>query len=81
MKNVKKLIAKGADIHAREQNGGMPLNWAATQGRAETVNALIAEGANIHARDVLGMLPVDWAKYNSVVRNDPVYWKLNEARY
>ncbi|NLE65828.1 MAG: hypothetical protein GX608_00210, partial [Lentisphaerae bacterium] len=38
------LIAKGADINARDNNEQSPYDWAAVKGRKETADQLIRAG-------------------------------------
>ncbi|MBC6441490.1 MAG: ankyrin repeat domain-containing protein [Rhodospirillales bacterium] len=79
---VQALTAAGADIEARGTiDGWTPLHRAAAYDTAETVEALIAAGADIRAQTEDGRLAVDLAEDNEAVRNHPVFWTLNEARY
>ena len=48
---VELLIAKGADIEAKDSLGMTPLRWAFTMGKNnEIIELLLAKGANINAR-------------------------------
>jgi ankyrin repeat protein len=47
---VKELIAAGADINSREDNGLTPLLWAAAAGNAEFAKDLITAGAKVNLR-------------------------------
>ena len=78
---INALLKGGANIEARGKLGATPLHTAAANGTAETINALLAAGANIRAKAEGGFLPADLAEKNEAVRNDPVFWKLNEGRY
>jgi len=56
---VKTLLAKGADINAKEEAlGGTPLYWAAMCNQLNIVKVLLAKGADINARDLLGGTPL-----------------------
>ena len=58
-KTVKQLLAKGADIDARDEYGGTPLHGAAFFGQAEVAEMLIQEGADVNARNNEGAMPLD----------------------
>ncbi|MBC6439817.1 MAG: hypothetical protein GDA49_05275 [Rhodospirillales bacterium] len=45
------------------------------------MKALIDAGADIRARNEFGKLPADLAEDNEAVRNHPVFWVLNDARF
>jgi ankyrin repeat protein len=63
-KIVRRLVAGGADVMARDAMGLSPLHYAATQGKhsSETMQALLAEllegGIDINARDAEGWTPL-----------------------
>jgi uncharacterized protein len=59
---VKNLLAKGADVNAREQQGRTALMEAAAKGQTASVEVLLAKGADIHARDQDGMTALMWAE-------------------
>ncbi len=46
------LLARGADVNAKEILGGTGLHWAAINGHKETVAFLLAHGADLTIRDV-----------------------------
>jgi hypothetical protein len=56
------LIAKGADVNAKEQDGYTPLHWAARNGHKEIAELLIAKGADVNAKADGGRTPLDMAK-------------------
>jgi fucose 4-O-acetylase-like acetyltransferase len=61
------LIASGADVNARDRDGGTPLHRAAMFGQAEAARVLIQHGADADARNRIGetaadMLKVDGAR-------------------
>jgi ankyrin repeat protein len=60
---VERLLAAGADVHAREGcSGTTALHWAAEGGRVAIVERLLAAGAELEARDIWHALtPLDWA--------------------
>jgi len=58
------LIAKGADINAKDEYGWTPLHYAAIKGQKEVVELLIAKGADINSKNQSGETPlhdaIDW---------------------
>ncbi|MBC6405794.1 MAG: ankyrin repeat domain-containing protein [Rhodospirillales bacterium] len=58
-----------------------PLHMAAILGNAETVTALLDAGADGGMQNKAGLFPADLAKENEKLRDSPVYWRLNDARY
>ena len=58
-RTVKQLLAKGANIDARNEDGGTPLHTAAFFGQAEVAEVLIQGGADINARNNEGATPLD----------------------
>jgi ankyrin repeat protein len=52
---VKSLLARGADVNAKETaEGQTALMWAAAEGHTDVVQALIERGADVHARSARG---------------------------
>lgn len=51
------LIARGADVNARDKTGLTPLHTAAMLDRSEEASLLLAHGANLEARDEFGDTP------------------------
>ena len=58
---VELLIAKGADVDAKDEDGWTPLHWAVVNGHEETVELLLANGSDVNAKDNDGETPLDWA--------------------
>jgi cytohesin len=58
---VKKHLAGGVDVNAKDGNGWTPLIPAAANGRKEVVELLIASGADVNVKSAFGT-PLDWAK-------------------
>lgn len=64
IEEVKRLIAKGADINAKNDSGATPLQWAAAgRGMDTMVKLLIANGADTEARTPSGLTPLDLARH------------------
>ena len=55
------LIANGANVNAKNEEGGTPLHLAAEEGHQQIVELLISKNADINARDNKGKTPLDWA--------------------
>ncbi len=55
------LIAKGANVKAKNNNGFTALHLAASEGHKEVVELLIANGADVNAKDEAGETPMDYA--------------------
>lgn len=58
MAEVEALIAKGADVNAKDENDRTPLSWAAYYDKREVVELLISKGADVNAKDNVGMTPL-----------------------
>src|SRR5271157_341453 len=55
LKMVKSLIAKGANVNARDEDGNTALIYAAGEGHLEIVKLLLDKGADVNAKSVDGM--------------------------
>ena len=55
------LIAKGADINAKDNISGTPLFWAALEGNEEVAELLIRQGADVNAAGPKGWTALHWA--------------------
>jgi ankyrin repeat protein len=53
---VKKHLAAGADVNARNDGGFTPLHYAAMDNRKEVVELLIDKGADVNAKDYMSLL-------------------------
>jgi len=54
-------------VNLKEDDGAIPLEWAARGGHKEIVELFIAAGADVNTKDNDGKTPLDWAitgKYN-----------------
>jgi ankyrin repeat protein len=57
---VKKHLAAGTDVNAKDDTGRTPLYSAVEEGRKKMVELLIARGANVNAKSKYGT-PLAWA--------------------
>jgi ankyrin repeat protein len=59
---VRELLARGADVHRRQQAGLTPLHGAAFEGSEEMIRLLLAHGADRDAKSEAGKTPMDLAR-------------------
>jgi len=64
---LRKLIAKGQDVNAREDGNWTPLHFAANKNKVDTVRILLDAGAEVDAVNNKGETPL----LLSVSHNDP----------
>jgi ankyrin repeat protein len=76
--SVRALLAAGAAVDGRGENGRTPLMLAAAQGEAEIVKELLAAGADPRLQGPMGWTPLEQAVGNgnprvveALLRNDP----------
>ena len=62
---VEALIAAGANVHAKGNDGLTPLHAAAFRNAREVTVALIAAGAHVHVKDNLGHTPLHVAAFGN----------------
>jgi ankyrin repeat protein len=58
---VRRLVARGADVNVQNDDGWRPLHWAARGGHVEVVAALVELGADVHVQDDGGLTPLHHA--------------------
>ena len=56
---IQALLAKGAEVNARNALGWTPLHVAAAGGDPSVVALLLKHGANVHAQSHIGTTPLD----------------------
>jgi len=64
IKAVKRNLASGTDVNAKDDDGVTPLLVAAVSGRKEIIELLIREGADVNAK-VNGVTPLHQAAFRS----------------
>ncbi|MBA95595.1 MAG: hypothetical protein CMP21_07755 [Rickettsiales bacterium] len=60
---LKRLIDKGGDVNARNQDGITPLDFAIAKGDVEFIKLLIDKGGDVNARNQDGITPLHWVAY------------------
>ena len=58
---VEALLKAGAQVEAKDKDGGTPLHWAAEKGHEKAVGVLLKAGADIEAKDKYGYTPLHLA--------------------
>lgn len=61
---VRSLAARGANVNARDRDGGTPLIEAAKAGSVNAAKALLDAGAQVEAKDRFGYTALHWAAYD-----------------
>ena len=56
------MLAAGADVNARNENGHTPIIYAIVAGQDHLLSLLLSAGANPTLRDHTGLSAIDWAK-------------------
>lgn len=51
LEQLKRLIAQGSDVNARDENEATPLHWAVYRGHITVARLLIAHGADVYANE------------------------------
>jgi len=59
--DMKRHLARGAAVNARNKDGNTPLHWATFSGQTEAAELLIKYGAEVNVRDKNGRTPLHWA--------------------
>jgi ankyrin repeat protein len=58
---VQKLLDRGADVNAQDDDGDSALHGAAQNGNIEIMDLLVAKGANLNLKNKVGGTPLMWA--------------------
>ena len=64
IEGVKRHLADGADVNAKDNSVDTPLHIAAFERHTEIAELLIAKGADVNAKDADGKTPLDRAIMN-----------------
>ena len=76
------LLAAGAAIEARDEDGWTALMVAASYGEnPETVQALLDAGADASAQSESSETAWDLVQENDALRGTKAYWALNQLRF
>lgn len=65
---VEALLAKGADVNAKNKFGSTPLHSAASSGEKDIAELLLAKGADVNAKNARGHTPLHYATYTVKVQ-------------
>ena len=63
IKNVRELLANGADVDAKDKDGETALHWAACSGKVDIATFLIENGADVDAKSNYGKTALHWAAF------------------
>ncbi len=63
IKNVRELLANGADVDAKDKDGETALHWAACSGKVDIATFLIEKGADVDAKSNYGKTALHWAAF------------------
>ena len=61
LQTVKSLLATGADVNTRAEDGLTPIHFAAAWGHRSVVELLLANGADTSVRSAYGLTALDLA--------------------
>ena len=76
------LINAGADVNARDENGGTALMYAAMNNQNPgIIETLIKAGADGKLKSSEGKTAFDYAQDNPKIKGTAAYWALNDAQY
>ncbi len=78
---IEMLLARGANINAKDEGGRTPLHRAVEDnGNPEIIEALLDQGAGPMIEDNDGKFPVDYAAENEALKGSEVLQRLETAR-
>ena len=68
---VKRLLAEGENVNARDGEEQTPLHYASSKGHEGVVKVLLAEGASVNAKSKTGATPLHlaiWRGHPAVIK-------------
>ena len=62
---IKRHLAAGTDVNAKDESGRTTLHWVSIEGHKEAAKLLIASGADVNAKDDKSLTPLNFSASNN----------------